>query len=97
MDVFCFGCFLLVFLTTFIAVLGGALQLAIFVRVVLSWVQLPLPVSVQQWIFGVTEPVLAPIRRALPGGGMGLDFSPFIAIIVINLLQDVLLLVISGT
>lgn len=34
----------------------------------------------------LTEPLLSPIRRALPLAG-GLDFSPFIAILLLQLVQ----------
>ena len=37
-----------------------------------------------------TEPVLAPIRRILPDMG-GIDISPIVAIIAIQILQNILL------
>ena len=72
--------------------------IVIFLRVILSW----FPISpdsalssVYRFVYGITEPVLGPIRRVMPGvgvGGMGLDFSPIIVllllqIIVISLVQ----------
>jgi YggT family protein len=41
----------------------------------------------------VTDPVLVPLRRVLPPmtvGGMGLDLSPLIVIVVIEILLNVL-------
>ena len=70
----------------------------IFVRVILSWFPIspdsPLA-AVYRIVYSITEPVLGPIRRVMPGGrvgGMGLDFSPIIVllglqIIVIPLVQ----------
>ena len=60
--------------------------IAIFVRVILSWVA---PRSYNpgiRIITGLTEPLLAPFRRLLPGLG-GLDLSPIFVIIAINLVQ----------
>lgn len=95
MDPFCASCFVLIFLRTFVAALGWALTLLIFARVILSWVQLPLPAGLSRWVFDVTEPILGPIRRVLPAT-MGLDFSPFIAIVLIQLVQGVLLRLIAS-
>jgi YggT family protein len=40
-------------------------------------------------IYQITEPVLAPIRRALPQTGM-MDFSPLIVFLIITVLMRVL-------
>lgn len=88
MDLFCPACFVPRFLETFVDAMAGALTLAIFGRVILSWVALPLPLGFQRWLFEVTEPMLSPIRRALPP--MGLDLSPLIALVLINLVQQAL-------
>jgi YggT family protein len=63
--------------------------LALLARIVLSW----FPATggaldgVQRVLLRITEPVLAPIRSVLPPvrlGGMGLDLSPMIVIVVIS-------------
>jgi YggT family protein len=63
--------------------------LALLARIVLSW----FPTTggaldgVQRVLLRITEPVLAPIRSVLPPvrlGGMGLDLSPMIVIVVIS-------------
>ncbi len=90
MDLFCPACFFPRFLATFVQALGFALYAVLMARVLLSWVQVPLPAGLQRWLFDVTEPILAPIRRALPGQG-GLDLSPLIAFILIGLVQQALL------
>jgi YggT family protein len=86
----CVPCFLIVFAEAFIQVFGGALIVCIVVRVLLSWVQIRLPLGLADLVFGVSETILAPIRRVLPFMG-GLDLSPFIAIVAIQLVQGVLL------
>ena len=51
----------------------------IFVRVAFSWISRDYGNPVYRFTFQVTEPLLRPVRNALPGGGMGgLDFSPMI-------------------
>ncbi len=85
----CVPCFLIVFAEAFIDVFFGALTVCIIVRVLLSWVQVRLPLGIADLVFGVSEAVLGPIRRALPPMG-GLDLSPFIAIMALNFLGPLL-------
>jgi len=72
-----------------------ALQLYVFVifgRVILSW----FPVNegsafqgIDTFLRMLTEPILGPLRRAIPAlrvGGMAIDLSPMILIFVIYLL-----------
>lgn len=87
----CTTCLLIVFVEAFINVLAGALTLAIFVRVILSWIpNVRLPFGLGDFVWGVSEPILGPIRRALPFMG-GIDFSPFIALLAIQFITNVLL------
>lgn len=82
--------FLILFIEAFINALAFALTIAIFVRVLSSWVPMKLPWGLGEFVFSVTEPILAPIRRALPFMG-GMDFSPFIALIAIQVIESILL------
>jgi YggT family protein len=87
----CTTCVLIVFVEAFINVIAGALTIAIFVRVILSWLPgVRLPFGIGEFVWSVSEPILAPIRRALPFMG-GIDFSPFIALLLIQLAENVLL------
>jgi YggT family protein len=69
----------------------------IFVRVILSWFPITpgTPVaSVMRVLYSLTEPVLGPIRRVLPPmrlGGMGLDLSPIIVLIGLQIISRALL------
>ena len=81
---------LLLFVMAFIQVLAQALTLAIFVRVLLSWVPVRLPWGLGEFVWSITEPILSPLRRALPFMG-GIDFSPLIALFAIQGLATVLL------
>ena len=68
----------------------------LFGRIVLSWFPPPqsgFMVSLQRFLFTVTEPVLAPLRAILPPvrlGGMGLDLSPTVLILAIFVLLSFL-------
>ena len=73
-----------------------ALQLyvfALFGRIILSWFPVsPGGVAAQIYtaLYTITEPVLAPLRRAIPAlrfGGMGLDLSPMIVLFGITILR----------
>ena len=81
------------------AIVCLALQLYVYVlfaRVIFSW----FPVSpgsalegVYDFLRMVTEPLLGPLRRALPPlriGGMGLDLSPLVALIGIQILHGII-------
>jgi YggT family protein len=87
---------LIVFLEAFINVLAQALQLAIVVRVLLAWVPIRLPWGIGDFVWSVTEPILAPIRRALPFMG-GIDFSPLVALLAIQMAETILLRVLPPT
>ncbi len=61
----------------------------IVARVIVSWFPMPSPNSVFASAMNIldraTEPVLAPVRRLIPPiGGMGLDLSPLIVLLVIQ-------------
>jgi YggT family protein len=59
----------------------------IIIRALVSWVN-PDPWNpIVQFLHRATEPVLAPIRRALPTWRSGIDFSPLVAILAIYFVQ----------
>ncbi|MDA1092941.1 MAG: YggT family protein [Acidobacteria bacterium] len=58
----------------------------VFVAIVVSWLQLPPSNPIAQIAVTLTEPVLAPIRRLVPPVA-GLDFSPMILVVALQLLQ----------
>jgi YggT family protein len=85
----CAGCLPTVYLHALVSLLFLGLTLAIFGRVIVSWVPTRLPWGLNDFIVSVTEPILGPIRRALPMGA-GLDFSPLIALVLLQLVQQLL-------
>ena len=62
-------------------------ELAIIGRVILSWFPLSNAGarSVMDILVRITEPVLGPVRRVQPSFG-GLDLSPIVVILVLNVL-----------
>lgn len=70
-------------------------QLIILVTCLLSWFAPSMNNATVRDIYTalqrITEPFLAIFRRALPTAGMGIDFSPVIAIIVLDILKRLLL------
>jgi YggT family protein len=82
-------------LFTFVNILAQVLNLAILARVLLSWIPLDRDNAVVRIVYEVTEPILGPIRRVLPPLG-GLDLSPIVALVLIQVLQRVLLTIIVG-
>jgi YggT family protein len=73
------------------------IYLAILGRIILSFViplmsgrAHPVLIKVYDALVQITEPILGPIRRVLPTFGM-LDFSPLVAIILLQIIQWVLM------
>jgi YggT family protein len=65
-------------------------SLVIIVAALMSWIPLDPRHPVAAAVRSVTEPVLTPIRRALPPMG-GLDLSPMVLLIALQILKSVLL------
>jgi YggT family protein len=59
------------------------LYIAIVARVLLSWVEPRHQSALGRVVYQATEPILGPIRRALPSTGM-IDLSPLIALVVLS-------------
>ncbi len=73
----------------FIANLIDLYSLVVIGAVVVSWMRLPRSNPIAGVIYTLTEPALAPIRRALPTMG-GLDFSPMVLLLGLQLLRGAL-------
>ena len=72
-------------------ILFMVLTIAVFIRVLLSWVPNIDPRNPGiAFLYGITEPILAPIRSIMPRTMM-FDFSPMIAIFVLQAVRSVLL------
>ena len=77
-------------LTSFVNLLFRALELAILIRVLLSWFR-PDPHSpFVQAIYQITEPILRPLRRIIPPMGM-MDITPIVALVILQIAQEIVL------
>jgi len=69
----------------------------IFGRIIMSWFMAggsdnPALAAIYQFVYGVTEPFLAPIRSVVPSIKMGmgyLDLSPIILLILVRILREI--------
>jgi len=59
-------------------------------RVFMSWIDPRFERPLSQFVYSLTEPVLAPIRNVLPRTGM-LDLSPLVLLLGLGLLMRVVL------
>lgn len=67
----------------------GILEIAIFARILLSWIR-PYPNNlITRLLYEITEPILKFFRDLIPRTGM-IDFSPIFAIISLNVLGSVI-------
>jgi len=57
--------------------------LVLIARVVVSWLPVDPDSTAIRYLYQITEPVLAPIRRVLPVLG-GFDFSPLVALLLLE-------------
>ncbi len=70
----------------------------LFARIILSWFMMGAGggstlTSIYRVVYGLTEPLLAPIRKVLPMVRMGmgyLDLSPIILLILLRVLQQII-------
>ena len=70
-----------------IATLIDLYSFVIIAAVIVSWIPLDPRHPVAAVVYGLTEPVLAPIRRALPPMG-GLDLSPMVLLITLQVVRS---------
>ncbi|MFA5479516.1 MAG: YggT family protein [Candidatus Muiribacteriota bacterium] len=69
-----------------------SLNVMIFLRIVMSWLFVDRHSNdFVDFIYSFTEPLLKPFRVVIPLGMMGLDLSPVIAIIVLNLIKEIII------
>jgi YggT family protein len=65
-------------------------EVVLIVRILMSWMNPDPYHPVTQWVYRLTEPVLAPVRKMLPLNGMGIDFSPIVVFLIIDLIKRLL-------
>lgn len=74
-------------LLSLIGMILTVFELILLARVLLSWLpNVDRYNPIVRFLYDVTEPVLAPIRQAMPPGSM-IDFSPLIVFLVIRVFR----------
>jgi YggT family protein len=80
-------------------------EFLILIRVLLSWVNPnpyrpaidhPIYINAVRLLFRVTDPVLEPLRRLIPPVAGAIDFSPVIALILLEVLRSLLVRLLLG-
>jgi YggT family protein len=74
----------------FIGLVIWLLSIAILIRALLSWVNPDPRNPIVQALDAITEPILQPLRQVVPRTG-GIDFTPMIAIIILQVIAQILL------
>ncbi|RMD73626.1 MAG: YggT family protein, partial [Chloroflexi bacterium] len=59
-------------------------------RVLASWIDPQANFPVTRFLHEITEPILGPIRSIMPNIGM-FDFSPIVAMLVLQLLEQLII------
>ena len=78
------------FIFQFLNLLLTALTAAILIRVLLTWIPNLDPSNpLVRLLNQITDPILAPARRLIPPIG-GMDLSPIVVILVLQVLQKLL-------
>ncbi len=84
-------------LGNFLGAIAGVLDIVltiymwiVIISALITWVN-PDPYNpIVRFLFSVTEPVFATVRRVLPFPYMGIDFSPIIVLLIIIFMQQFL-------
>ena len=76
-------------LITFVKLLSTLLWVLLLARVIISWTNPRGGGSLVAFVYQVTEPILAPIRRVIPPTS-GIDWSPLIAMLILAAVSRVI-------
>jgi len=63
--------------------------LLLLARIILEWIQVTYAHPLMRFLWDITEPLLAPVRRRLPTFA-GLDFSPLVVVLFLSVVQALL-------
>ncbi|MEA3345073.1 MAG: YggT family protein [Chloroflexota bacterium] len=76
----------MIYLVYLIQALVYLLKLTILARALISWMRTDPYNPWVRFLYQVTEPLLRPLRQALPSWG-GIDLSPIVALVLIELVE----------
>lgn len=76
------------------------IDFVILIRVLLSWIPFDRDNPIVRIVYGLSEPLLYPIRQLIRksplGDGMMFDFSPIILLLILQVIQSILYSVLIG-
>jgi YggT family protein len=75
------------YLRVIVAWIFGVLQIALFARVLMSWIRSSPSSWWVRWSYALTEPYLRPLRQLIPPIGGMLDLTPLVAYFVLSLIS----------
>ena len=64
------------------------LDLFVWARVIISWINHDPYNDIIRVIYQVTEPMLRPIRDIIPATSIGIDISPFVLLFLLNIAES---------
>ena len=64
------------------------LDLFVWARVIISWINHDPYNDIIRIIYQVTEPMLRPIRDIIPTTSIGIDISPFVLLFLLNVAES---------
>ena len=67
------------------------LDLFVWARLIISWIAHDPYNDIIRIIYKVTEPMLKPIRDIIPASSLGIDISPFILLLLLNIAEAIAL------
>ena len=76
-------------LVNFVQLLAFFLWIVLIARVILSWTNPMGGGALQAFVYQMTEPILAPVRRMLPPSA-GMDWSPLIVMLLLGVVLRVI-------
>jgi YggT family protein len=82
-------------LLNFLQILTYVLSFLVIARVLVSWLAPTGGGGIVAFIYQVTEPILAPIRRLIPPTS-GIDWSPLVALLLLGIVTRLLSQLVSG-
>ena len=67
------------------------LYLALFIRILLSWIPHDPHHSIVSFLYRLTDPMLKPFQNLMPASSIGIDISPIFAFIALGIIKKLLL------
>ena len=67
------------------------LDLFVWARLIISWIPHDHNNDITRIVYKVTEPMLKPIRDIIPSLSLGIDISPFILLVLLNIAESIAL------